>query len=220
MVIDHPSTVNRQPSPANRQPPTTNRQPPTVMITIKRVTDFSELEGIRKLQEDNLKRNLSGNEAETEGFVTAEYTIEFLETLHKAAPSIIAKDDDQVVGFALVATKSVRHQHELLSDLFNSIDHISFNDISLKEARYVVVGQLCVAKNYRGRGLVQQMYRQYKNSLSGEYDYCITDVAENNPRSLRVHLNSGFQVVDTIPYGGLKWNIVLWDWNSELEINK
>ena len=52
------------------------------MITIKRVTEFSELEGIRKLQEDNLKKNLTDDEAETEGFVTAEYSIEFLKTLH------------------------------------------------------------------------------------------------------------------------------------------
>ena len=62
----------------------------------------------------------------------------------------------------------------------------------------MVVGQLCVAKNYRGLGLVQQMYQHFKKSLSGEYDYCITDVAENNPRSLKVHLKTGFQVINTI----------------------
>jgi ribosomal protein S18 acetylase RimI-like enzyme len=190
------------------------------MIIIKRVTEFSELEGIRKLQEDNLKKNLADDEAETEGFVTAEYSIEFLETLHKASPSIIAKEAEQVVGFALVAPKSVRNQHELLSDLFNCIDKITYHGLLLKDARYVVVGQLCVGKNYRGLGLVQQMYRHFKNSLAGEYDYCITDVAENNPRSLKAHVKTGFQVIDSIPYGGLNWNIVLWDWNSELEINK
>jgi ribosomal protein S18 acetylase RimI-like enzyme len=190
------------------------------MIIIKRVTEFSELEGIRKLQEDNLKRNLPGDEAESEGFVTAEYTIEFLETLHKAGPSIIAKEAGQVIGYALVASKSVRHQHELLSDLFNCIDKITFHGSSLKNVRYVVVGQLCVAKNHRGLGLVQQMYQHFKNSLTGEYDYCITDVAENNPRSLKVHLKTGFQVINRFAYAGSNWNIVLWDWKSELEINK
>jgi ribosomal protein S18 acetylase RimI-like enzyme len=190
------------------------------MIIIKRVTEFTELEGIRKLQEENLKRNLPDDEAETEGFVTAEYSIEFLETLHKAGPSIIAKEADLVVGYTLVATKSVGHQHELLSDLFNYIDKITNRGLMLKNAKYVVVGQLCVAKNYRGMGLVQQMYRHYKNSLAAEYDYCLTDVAENNPRSLKVHLKTGFQVIDNFHYSGSNWNIVLWDWKSELEINK
>jgi len=190
------------------------------MIIIKRVTEFSELLGIRKLQEDNLKRNLPGDEAETEGFVTAEYSIEFLETLHKAGPSIIAVEDDLVVGYALVAPKSIRHQHELLSDLFSSIDKITYRGSMLKYVNYVVVGQLCVAKNYRGLGLVNQMYRHFKTSLSGEYDCCITDVEENNPRSLKVHLKTGFQIINNFHYGGSNWNIVLWDWKSELEINK
>ena len=190
------------------------------MIIIKRVTEFGELEGIRKLQEDNLRKNLSGDEAETEGFVTAEYSIEFLQTLHEAGPSIIAIEDGVVVGYALVAAKSVRYQHELLSDLFNCIDTIIYNALTLKNAKYVVVGQLCVAKNYRGLGLVQQMYRHFKKSLSGEYDYCITDVAENNPRSLKVHLKTGFQVIASFAYAGSHWDIVLWDWKSELEINK
>jgi hypothetical protein len=182
------------------------------MIVIKRVSDITELEGIRKLQEDNLKKNLTESDAETQGFVTAEYSIAFLETLHKASPSIIAKDRDLVIGFALVAPKSIRHQHDLLADLFNGIDKIIYKNESLKNTRYVVVGQLCVAKDYRGIGLVQQMYQQFKSSLIREYDYCITDVAENNPRSLKAHLKTGFQVVDTLIYGDLGWNIVLWDW--------
>jgi hypothetical protein len=181
---------------------------------IKLVTEFSELKGIKTLQDENLKRNLPDLEAEVQGFVTAEYSVEFLQALHEESPSVIAKDGGLVVGYALVTTKSIRHQHELLSDLFDSIDKIVYNNQSLKYANYVVVGQLCVAKNYRGRGLVQQMYKHFKISLSEKFDYCLTDIAENNPRSLKVHLKTGFQVVDTLHYGGIDWNIVLWDWNA------
>jgi ribosomal protein S18 acetylase RimI-like enzyme len=184
------------------------------MILIKRVTCFSELEGIKSLQQENLKKNLTDRETESQGFVTAEYSIEFLQTLHQAGPSIIAKDMDQVVGYALVALKSIRHQHDLLSDLFNAIDKIEYNNQALKNSKYVVVGQLCVARNYRGLGLVHQMYQQFKTSLSNEFDYCITDVARENPRSLKAHEKIGFQVIDTLEYGGLGWHIILWDWNS------
>jgi len=184
------------------------------MLLVKQVTDFSELAGIRNLQEANLKKNLTEEEAEAEGFVTAEYSIEFLEKLHREYPSTIAKDGEQVVGFALVATKSIGQEHDLLADLFNTIDKIVFKNQPLMDARYVVVGQLCVARNYRGRGLVQQMYQHFKSCLSGEFDYCLTDVAADNPRSLKAHIKSGFQVVDTLSYGGLSWNIVLQDWTE------
>ncbi|HCL83584.1 MAG TPA: GNAT family N-acetyltransferase [Chitinophagaceae bacterium] len=184
------------------------------MITIKPVTELTELEGIRKLQEENLKKNLTGEEAASQGFVTAEYSIDFLKTLHEACPSIIAKEDDRVVGYALAALKSTRHHHDLLGDLFNVIDQLVYHDLSFKDTRYVVVGQLCVAKGYRGLGLVQQMYQHFKTHLSGRFDYCITDVAQDNPRSLKAHLKTGFRVIDTLTYGGFGWDIVLWDWTS------
>jgi hypothetical protein len=184
------------------------------MITIKRVTEHSELEGIKKLQQDNLKKNLGDQEAETEGFVTAEYTMEFLERMHGESPSVIAKDGDGIAGYALVAVKAIRHEHDLLGDLFDSIDKIRYHNRLLKDAKYVVVGQLCVSKNYRGLGLVQKMYQHFKHTLSTEFDYCITDVAKDNPRSLKAHLNSGFHIIDTLLYGGLGWDIVLWDWTD------
>jgi L-amino acid N-acyltransferase YncA len=185
------------------------------MITIKRVTGHKELEGIKKLQQENLKINLTDQEAGTQGFVTAEYTMEFLEKMHGESPSIVAKADDQVIGFALVSVKAIRHDHELLGDLFKTIDKLQYNNRPLKDSKYVVVGQLCVSKNYRGIGLVQQMYQHFKNCLSPEFDYCITDVARDNPRSLKAHLKSGFRVIDTLNYGGLGWDIVLWDWTGE-----
>ena len=184
------------------------------MINIKRVTTHSELEGIKKLQQENLRKNLSDQESISQGFVTAEYTLAFLEKMHKESPSIIAKTGDQVVGYALVSVKSLRHEHDLLADLFNSIDQIKYHDQLLKEAHYVVVGQLCIAKDYRGLGLVPRIYQCFRQSLYTEFDYCITDVAKDNPRSLKAHLKSGFQVIESINYGGLGWDIVLWDWKS------
>jgi ribosomal protein S18 acetylase RimI-like enzyme len=186
----------------------------STMISIKRVTDYAELQGIQTLQQANLKRNLSEQEAESQGFVTAEYSMDFLETLHRACPSIIAKDWETIAGYALVAVKSVRHQHELLSDLFNSIDKIVYNGRLLENTNYVIVGQLCVARDYRGLGLVQKMYDYYRSSLAEEFDYCITDVAKGNIRSLKAHEKSGFRIIDTLEYGGLSWDIILWDWKK------
>jgi ribosomal protein S18 acetylase RimI-like enzyme len=184
------------------------------MVIIKKVTDFAELEGIQKLQQENLKKNLTDQEADAQGFVTAEYSLEFLRKMHAGSPSVIAKDGDQVVGYALVTVKAVRHDHDLLGDLFNTIDSLHYNNQPLKNARYVVVGQLCVAANYRGQGLVKQMYQHFKTSLSDSFDYCLTDVAQDNPRSLKAHLKTGFRVIDTLQYGGLGWDIVLWDWTT------
>ena len=183
-------------------------------MIIKRVDSIAELEGIKNLQQENLKANLSEAESDAEGFVTAEYTLDFLRIMHEAEPSIIAKDGDVIAGYALVAVKSIASQHKLLDHLFSTIDDTIYNGAPLKDSRYVVCGQLCVKKNYRGMGLVQKMYQHFRDCLSGSFDYCVTDVVQTNQRSVKAHLNTGFQVISTLEFGSVYWDIVLWEWRS------
>lgn len=182
------------------------------MVEIKRVTDVSELEGIQELQKQNLRKHISSEEALVEGFLTAEYTLDFLERMHAIESSIIAKVGETVVGYALVSTKKIRQEHDLLNDLFNTIDVCAYNGMQLKTVNYVVVGQLCVAKDYRGQGLVQHLYGHFKDCLHDQYDYLLTDVAKDNVRSLKAHQKTGFQVISELEYGGFGWDIILWDW--------
>lgn len=184
------------------------------MIEVTRVSSESEILGIRDLQALNLKQNITAEEAIEQGFLTAAFTIEYLQEMNAASPSIIAKDGDKVVGYALVATKNIRKGHDLIEDLFDAIDHSEYNGKLLKDVNYVVVGQLCVAKEYRGQDLVQNLYGHFRHCLSKEFTYLVTDIAKANARSLKAHKKRGFQVINELMYGGVPWDIVLWDWNT------
>jgi ribosomal protein S18 acetylase RimI-like enzyme len=183
-------------------------------IILSRVSAYHDLQAISRLQQLNLRKNLDAETANAQGFLTAEYTIEYLKEMHDASPSIVAKNGDEVVGYALVATKEVRNGHDLMADLFNVIDTKTYKGQLLKQINYVVVGQLCVAEAYRGQGLVKRMYDYYRDCYSTQYKYLITDVAQANTRSLNAHKKSGFEVIDTLIYGGIGWDIVLWDWRN------
>jgi len=132
------------------------------MVEIVRVKNDTEIEGIRLLQKENLKKLISAEEAAQEGFVTAEYSFKFLKQMNTASPSVIAKEGDKVVGYAMVAVKSIYGGHPLLDSLFDEVDKLSFNNKPLNKINYVLVGQLCVGKNYRGQGLVQKLYGFFK----------------------------------------------------------
>jgi GNAT superfamily N-acetyltransferase len=174
-----------------------------------------EIVAIKALQTANQRKNLDPAEAEAEGFVTAIYTLDFLREMNAACPSIIAKEGDVVVGYALVAQKSdLTKGHELLKGLIEAIDAVIYNGRPLSESNYVLVGQLCVAKGYRGMGLAGKMYAAYREALCTQYDYLITDVATDNPRSVRTHLKVGFQVVDKVAHDGVEFQIIVWDWNA------
>jgi len=185
-----------------------------VMVEIKRVSSIAELEGIRQLQSDNLRQNITEDEAASQGFLTAAYSIDFLTEMHNVAPSIVAKYGDKVAGYALVTTKASRNGHDLLAGLFDSIDACEYKGKLLKDVEYVVVGQLCVGKDYRGQDLVQGLYGHFRDCLQQEFDYLVTDVAQANVRSLKAHKKRGFQVINELMYGGFGWDIVLWDWNN------
>lgn len=194
---------------------TTVELPNNTMIEIKCVTKDSELEAIQALQRANLRKNLSEPEAAKEGFLIAEYSLDFLRRMHESHPSVIAVDGDQLVGYALVTTKTARDGHSLLDDLCTHIDRLTYKNRPLKNAKYVLVGQLCVDKCHRGKGLVQQMYGLFRESLQSHYDYGITDVARANQRSLQAHLKTGFQVIHSIQFEGLEWDVILWDWTRK-----
>ncbi len=184
------------------------------VIVIRTVENKKELQQIAALQKKNLFSNIDEHESASQGFLTAEYSLEFLEEMNNMSPAIIAKDSEVLAGYALVTLRQAAHKHPLLEDLFNTIDRIVYKGGSLKESRYVVVGQLCVAREYRGMGLVQRLYNGFREVMSDHFDYCITDVAEANQRSLKAHQKSGFKVIDKLTYGGISWNIVLWDWKE------
>jgi GNAT superfamily N-acetyltransferase len=183
-------------------------------VLVTRVTTRAQLEGIKALQTANLKRSLSLEEISAQGFVSAEYTLEFLERMHAAGPSIIAVDGDAIVGYALVANASICADHDLLGDMVNVIDRTSYDGRLLKGTRFVVMGQLCVARSHRGTGLVKRMYEHYRQTLAGQFDYLVTDIARDNPGSLSAHLKAGFKVISTLRYAGVEWDLVLWDWTG------
>lgn len=179
------------------------------MVQIKLVSSDDEILQIKELQTKNLRQYISDEEAASQGFLTASYTIEYLKAMNASFPSVIAKDGDQVIGYAMITTPEMREGHDLISDLFNNIDRCSYKEILLKDAKYVVVGQLCVGKDYRGQDLVSRMYDYFANAVKDQYDYMVTDVDCDNHRSLKAHAKAGFEVIDSLVYGGKRWDIVI-----------
>jgi len=186
------------------------KKQPSIVITLAQ-TD-NDLKGIKALQTANLKDTIAPENLKNTGFLTASYPLALLQKMHALYPPVIAKSDQKIVGYALVVDRQIIGQHELLDDLFRQIDTVHYQKQPLAKCNYIVVGQLCVAQEVRGQGVAQKLYNHFRTVYSTAFDYCITDVDQENLPSLRAHQKTGFQVLDTISYGGSLWSIVLWDW--------
>lgn len=187
------------------------------MLEVKLADSKKELEGILSLQQKNLPKNISQEELQQEGFVTLEHSMEILSKMNAEAASIIAKDGEEVVGYCLGMTKTFREVFPILIPMFDEIDSIQYGGGELKSVDYIISGQVCIAKGYRGQGLLGKMYKHYQEVYREKFPYLITEISARNPRSIRAHEKVGFevvhiyQVVDPKPE---EWVIVLWDWNA------
>ncbi len=185
------------------------------MITYTTAETEADLLQILALQKRNLAVSLNKAETESQGFVTVEHTYSLLQNLHKQEKQVVAKENNQVIGYLLAMTPVSKSTIPVLVPMFDEFDSIDFAGKKVSTFRYLVVGQVCIDKAYRGMGVLDNMYAAYRRFFVPKYDFAITEIAANNTRSLRAHQRVGFAELhrytgtDNIP-----WVVVVWDWQN------
>ena len=185
------------------------------MITYTTANGRRDLEGILALQKSNLARNLTPEDIRNQGFVTVDHTYDQLENLNNHERHVIAKDDDRVIGYVLAMTSQSKFDIPVIVPMFRVFDSITYGGRKVTAYNYIVVGQVCVDREYRGRGIFDECYSAYKTIYSGKYDFAITEIAKTNHRSLNAHKRIGFKEIHSyFSPDNSEWSIVLWDWIS------
>lgn len=186
-------------------------------VTITTTQTDDDLRGLLALQQRNQVRNVPPEVQQEQGFVTLVYTFEQMKQMHEAAPSVIAKDGDEVVGYAITVVPQVRPLVPELGTLFDLIDTLDYEGKPLSQYSYYVVGQVCVANGYRGQGLFDALYAHHKALYHDRFQLFITDISARNARSLRAHERVGFRSIHAFhePAANETWHVVVWDWDKE-----
>ena len=182
------------------------------MIEFTTTNQTTEIQQILDLQYTNLPKNVSAEEAKDQGFVTVHHDFEILSAMNAKYPHVIAKSDDKVIGYTLVMLPEFGNKIPVLVPLFDKINQLSYHGDLLKEVDYFVMGQVCVDKNYRGRGVFGGLYQQMKTEMSPHFKYIITEIATRNTRSMRAHEKVGFETIHIFSTPEEEWAIVAWDW--------
>lgn len=173
------------------------------MITYKQAATLEELEQILALQQRNLPKNISNEESLKEGFLTVEHDMDILKAMNDVCGHIIAVDDNQVVGYALCMHPKFAHKIEVLKPMFEEINSLVENP-----STYMAMGQICVAKSHRGKGVFRNLYLTMKEKLPQGFDTIITEVDGKNKRSLAAHAAIGFTTLKIYMSGDKEWHLV------------
>jgi len=183
---------------------------------ITTVSSDGDVRGILALQQKNLKKNLTPEQIQSQGFVTVEHEYSVLKAMNDAQPSVIVKDGDTVVAYCLAMLPEFRNGVPELKTLFEAIDEIDYDEQKLKDFNYVVMGQVCVGEGYRSMGFFDGMYQKLREELAAKFEMCVTDISTNNTRSLKAHARVGFIPVKDFHDAALGevWRVVVWDWRG------
>jgi hypothetical protein len=172
----------------------------------------SDLKGILQLQKINLPSFLSNEEIQQEGFVTVEHDLELLSKMNKPHPHIVAIDENGVQAYALVMLPEMGEEIEILKPMFAQFEANS-DQYELQGKRYFAMGQICIAKAYRGQGVFRGLYLKMRDLMSEHFDCVLTEIDLDNSRSIRAHQKVGFKQWKQYEAADKKWSIVYWDWS-------
>jgi predicted GNAT superfamily acetyltransferase len=127
----------------------------------------------------------------------------------------VAKEGDRIVAYLLAMTQRSKSAIPVLIPMFEMFDELFYNGKRIADQEYIVVGQVCIDKSYRGKGILDRCYASYKDHYSKKYSFAITEIATDNTRSLAAHKRVGFEKVQTYAApDGVAWEIVVWNWRS------
>lgn len=174
-----------------------------MQLLFSQAGSVQELQQILAIQQNNLRHKLSAEEIEKEGFVTVKHDLELLESMNAVCGHIIAKDADVVVGYALCMHPLFCDDIPVLKPMFTEL-----YPVLSPGYRYMVMGQICVAKGYRGKGIFKGLYHHMSEMLKYDYDGIITEVDAKNLRSMNAHRAAGFEAIGTYSSGGQDWQLL------------
>jgi GNAT superfamily N-acetyltransferase len=183
------------------------------MVQYLPVTTDDELAGILDLQRRNLAPNLTAEEMKSQGFLTVSHTMDILKKMHAIEPSIIAKDGPTVVAYALAMTPASKADFPILDPLFDLFSKIEYKGKKIADYHYMIAGQTCIDKNYRGKGILPKIYAAFVARFRSKFDFAITEIATKNLRSRHAHEKIGFLTVhEYVAPDGVGWRIVVLPW--------
>ena len=182
-----------------------------IMLRFGPAETVDHLQQIIALQKENLPQHLTPAEAREQGFVTVCHALELLSEMNEPYRHSAAWQGDVLAGYALVMEPRFRDRIPILFPMFELLDGIPWQGRPLGEWRYFVMGQVCVARPYRGQGVFEGLYQDLKARLHPHFDLVATEISTRNTRSIRAHEKIGFEPIHRyIDPDGEDWLVVGW----------
>lgn len=142
---------------------------------------------IVKLNAENFIYHLSAEER-ADGFLSAIFTLEQTRTMAEDLGTMVAFADGHVAGFLCAMRNEFDHGSPVVAKMIESYDRMRFEDKLLSEYSSYIYGPVCIARDYRRRGLLRGLFEAQKRDLAGQFEIGVALIARSNPHSMQAHV--------------------------------
>jgi hypothetical protein len=157
-------------------------------VAVFRRALVSDYPAILRLQSANYIGNLSIEERH-QGFLSAEFSRQQVAEMAEDLGTMLALVEGEVAGFLCAFRKEFNHGSPVIDEMLRSYDRVAFGGRPLAMFSSYIYGPVCIARAYRGQGLLPGLFEAQKEDLAGQFEVGVAFVSRDNPHSLRAHVS-------------------------------
>lgn len=163
------------------------------------------------LQNKNLASVLKQDD-KADGFLSASFSAEQFKVMDEDLCVVICADEEEVCAYVCVSSVAFNQKVPLVAAMIERFPFIMYEGKTLKTYNHAISGPVCIDKEYRGKGILLNLYQQVKLFLQeehGELDLFTVLIAAENERSVYAHKKLGMEVVGQCEFNSTVYEILV-----------
>jgi hypothetical protein len=167
---------------------------------LNRLATHADLPGILRLQDANLRDNLT-EEQQAQGFVTTPFTTAQLEQLIALTGLYVADQGGQIQGYTMSAGWDYFAQWPIFPFMIERLQRRQLFGTAITASNSFQYGPVCVAASLRGTGTFPRLFEAMRLDLAARFPVGITFINRTNRLSYGAHTKTlGMTVVEQFEF--------------------
>jgi hypothetical protein len=153
------------------------------------------------MQNENLSTVLTAEEKASGGFLSVPLSVEDFQVMNQEIAVVVASCGKEVVAYHCASSCQYHQSVPLCACMMERFANVLYEGKPLVHYTCFVVGPMCIAKNYRGKGIYLQLWQELMKHIPAGLEMGVAPASEANPRALHAHTQkAGMLVVDRFSF--------------------
>jgi hypothetical protein len=178
------------------------------------VAQLQDIVGILALQKLYLISNLSDKEKES-GFVTTAFTRPQLTEIIEQEGLFIATDGNRIIAYLFAGSWNFFSQWPIFNYITAQFPELSFLDFDITTTHTFQYGPICLAKEYRSKGLINSFFEFMRIHMVKKYALSLTFINKVNIPSTKAHTEKlRWTIIADFEFNNNDYYILAYDMNQ------